>query len=132
MSCPSNGRDSESSEVKDYHATKETSDQNLRRSNVTDSNGIPANSENSSMKAPKRRKHAIEADPIEYPWYNEIWMVSKKIYITKHEGADGKQPTLVIALVTFPAASKRSVVSLTFSGCMLISEIPPALSAIGP
>lgn len=38
----------------------------------------------------------------------------------------------MIALVTFPAASKRSVVSLTNSGCWLISAIPPALSAIGP
>mmetsp|Transcript_17343 Transcript_17343/g.39739 ORF Transcript_17343/g.39739 Transcript_17343/m.39739 type:complete len:205 (+) Transcript_17343:272-886(+) len=59
-----------------------------------------------SMKAEKSRKHARPAEPMEYP--------------------------LVAALVTFPTASRRSVMSRTISGWSLISTMPPALSAIGP
>lgn len=60
----------------------------------------------SSINAEKSKKQAKEADPTEYP--------------------------LVLALVTFPTASRRSVTYLTSSGYSLISVIPPALSAIGP
>ena len=38
----------------------------------------------------------------------------------------------VVALVVFPAASSKSVTSLTFADILLISAIPPALSVIGP
>lgn len=37
-----------------------------------------------------------------------------------------------MALVTLPAASRRSVTARTLSGCRLISTMPPALSAMGP
>jgi len=40
--------------------------------------------------------------------------------------------TLAFAFVTFPTASSLSVIYLTSSGWLLISTIPPALSAIGP
>jgi hypothetical protein len=52
----------------------------------------------SSMKAEKSKKQAKEAEPTEYP--------------------------LVLALVTFPTASNKSVTYLTSSGCSLISAIP--------
>lgn len=39
---------------------------------------------------------------------------------------------LVMALVTLPHASRRSVASRTSSGWSLISAMPPALSAMGP
>lgn len=37
-----------------------------------------------------------------------------------------------MAAVVFPAASKASVLSLTYSPISAISAIPPALSLIGP
>lgn len=60
----------------------------------------------SSIKALNNKKQANAADPTEYPF--------------------------VLALVTFPTASKRSIKFLTLSGYPLNSAIPPALSAIGP
>ncbi|KKU03240.1 MAG: hypothetical protein UX06_C0043G0001 [Candidatus Giovannonibacteria bacterium GW2011_GWA2_45_21] len=61
---------------------------------------------NSEMKAPNRTRAASPADPIAYP--------------------------LVTALVVFPTASSASVMSRTSVGRPAISEIPPALSVIGP
>ena len=60
----------------------------------------------SSINAANNKKQAILALPTLYP--------------------------LVLALVIFPTASKRSVIFLTLSYCIDISAIPPALSAIGP
>ena len=46
--------------------------------------------------------------------------------------ADPIAKPLPIAAVVLPAASKASVLSLTYSPISAISAIPPALSLIGP
>jgi len=46
--------------------------------------------------------------------------------------ADPIANPLPTAAVVFPAASKASVLFLTYSPSSAISEIPPALSEIGP
>ena len=48
------------------------------------------------------------------------------------KAADPIANPLPIAAVVLPAASRASVLSLTYSPISAISEIPPALSLIGP
>jgi multisubunit Na+/H+ antiporter MnhC subunit len=48
------------------------------------------------------------------------------------KAADPIAKPFPIAAVVLPAASRASVLSLTYSPISAISEIPPALSLIGP
>ena len=99
---------------------------------------MPLYCENSSMNAPNSKKQASAAEPMEYPWKKrkkgkkekkkERKKKSVKRFVNQRRSSlllgiqyikTTKQNiyyTLVIAFVTFPAASRRSVASRTRSG----------------
>ena len=97
---------------------------------------MPLYCENSSMNAPNSKKQASAAEPMEYPYKERRKKIimcqkvcqSKDLVFycrdTKNISKQKQQKiikkkilfTLVIAFVTFPAASRRSVASRTRSG----------------
>ena len=99
---------------------------------------MPLYCENSSMNAPNSKKQASAAEPMEYPYKERRKKIimcqkvcqskdlvfycrdTKNISKQKQQEKELKKKkilyTLVIAFVTFPAASRRSVASRTRSG----------------
>lgn len=66
-------------------------------------------------------------------FYGLALLVKKAPYKDKEtNAADPIANPFPIAAVTFPAASKLSVLFLVYSGKLHISAIPPALSETGP